>query len=128
MPPLFAPQPAAFGLDISDSSVKVALLRKHGRTVMAEHVFAAPIPDGLIVEGEIKDVPGVASALRRILEPLSKSLPIGVVTALPESKTFLETITVEKQENGVLADRLLEVLPEYLPLPPDEVYRDSALI
>ena len=113
--------PTAFGLDLSDTAVKIAQLRRAGRTFIVESLTEIVVPPDLLKNGEIQDAEHLAVELTKRLVPHQKTLVEGVVVALPESKTFVQTITIAKKEGAAFEQQLLEALPEYLPLPLEEM-------
>lgn len=120
--------PIAFGLDISDTTVKIAQLRRSGRTFVAELIKEIIIPPGLVKNGEIQNIQQLASELIKLFSPFRKQLTDGVIASLPESKTFIQTIVIPKSDGSTLPAQLAESLPEYLPLPLEEMYQDNAVI
>ncbi len=109
--------PAAFGLDISPSGVKFVQLRQTSRGLVLE--AAGNVPRLNRTDGELPDNPEerrkhLAFALK------GHGLATSVVASLPESKTFIEIVSVKKDNSDPFDKRLLETLPEYLPLPVEE--------
>ena len=121
-------EPLAFGLDLSDTTIKIAKLRRAGRQHAVDLLEEFVIPPGLITNGEIQNIDNLGKELNQLLLPFKKQLPDGVITALPEAKTFIQTIVLPKKENSVLSEQLETAIPEYLPLPLEEMYLDNAII
>src|SRR3989344_4036329 len=119
---------SAFGLDLSDSAVKIAQLRRAGRNFVIESLIEMPIPEGLVKEGEAQNIDEFSQPLIKLLAPHRKELADGVIVSLPESKTFIQTILIAKHEGRTFIQQLEEALPAYLPLPLEEMYQDSAII
>lgn len=120
--------PMAFGLDLSDTTVKIAQLRRAGKNFVIEALAEMPISPNLIKDGEIQNAEQFNPELNKLLQAYRKDLVEGVIVSLPEAKTFIQTIVISKHNSTILASQLEEALPEYLPLPLNEMYQDSAVL
>lgn len=118
----------AFGMDMSDTAIKIIQLKQVSKQLEANVLHIENLSPGTIVDGEIKDVKNLVTSLLKITK--NKKLPLtqNVVAALPESRTFLQTIIVPRKKEIALEERIIDVLPEYLPFDLDEVYFDSLLL
>lgn len=124
----FRPQlPPAFGLALSDRSIKIVQVTRRGTTSTVEAITTLSLPNGSIANGDIANMKAVTQTLAAWLDGNRRKLASGVVVALPEVKTFLQTITIGK-DGAPFADRLRDTLPAYLPLTPEEAYIDSAIL
>jgi Tfp pilus assembly PilM family ATPase len=85
-PPRFLEMPA-FGFDIADEAIRIAHIRKKtGGRFHLETFGTIPLPDGLIVGGDIADVP----ALTTIVTDIKEKFGIEYVKAsVPEQKSYL---------------------------------------
>lgn len=120
--------PQAFGLDISDDSIKIAQFRKRGANVIIDVLISANLPKDTIINGEIKQPDILTNSIKETIEPYKKILSKGVIASLPEPKTFIEVITIPKKEDVLFAAALTEAIPEYVPFLIDEIYFDTKLI
>lgn len=120
--------PMAFGLDLSDSTVKIAQLRRTNKNFVIEALTEMPIGPNLIKDGEIQNTEQFNTEFNKLLQTCRKDLVEGVIVSLPEAKTFVQTIIIPKHNSASLTQQLEEALPEYLPLPLNEMYEDSAMI
>lgn len=120
--------PSGFGLDISSSAIRIVQLSGRGQGISCDVCIEEPVPKGLIANGEINNLDDLSRLVSKALHPYLSQLSTNVVACLPESKTFLQLIAIEKTEGATLAARLAEVLPEYLPMAQEEMSIDSAIV
>ncbi len=130
---LFQPFPNAFGIDISDLSIKVVQLRggsMFGKKKEYELVTARSmaLPPGLIENGELKQPTAVLKYIRRVLDGNGSSVkPIKspwAVASLPESQSFLKVLTIQKPADDILEDDVVFVAQKHIPFEPDTYYLD----
>ena len=120
----------AFGLDISDLSLKIAKLKKKGKFLSLASWGETEIKPGLIEEGEIKDENGLAESIKKSLSQIrgEKLKTNYVVVSLPEKKAFLQVIQMPKMEKEELEEALPFEAENYVPLPIEKVYLDFQII
>lgn len=113
------------GLDISDLSLKLVQLDKRRDKIKIQALSRLNLPPGLIVNGEIKNQLELIKAIRKIISsPLyGKVSSEEVVACLPESKTFIKLIEVQKSPNP-LADVIGSEVEKHVPLELNEIYYD----
>ncbi len=128
---IFAIRKPALGIDISDSSLKIMLLKYSGGTLRVAGFKETAFPQGVIVKDEIKD-PKILKEI--ILDSISKP-EFGkldtklVIASLPESKCFVRTIGTDfplDKEN--LKEELMYEAEQHIPLGINEVYTDFNII
>ena len=56
----------ALGIDISDSRINLALLRKHGDSVKLLKAAGCPAPEGAIKNGNIENAAALAKAIKKL--------------------------------------------------------------
>ncbi len=56
----------ALGIDISDSRINLALLKKHGDSVKLLKAAGCPVPEGAIKDGNIENAAALAKAIRKL--------------------------------------------------------------
>ncbi len=132
MPMLFSPKNIAFGLDIGDKAVKFVELRRIKNLRGAEKLVLvsfneAPLPDAVIENGEIKNPPAVAAAIKKCIKG-AKGKILGtkaVVASLPESQSYLKIISLpeNKKENFNKFD-VERVLDQHFPIEAEKLYFD----
>jgi type IV pilus assembly protein PilM len=114
----------AFGLDISDSSIKIAQLEKKGRGFKLKNFNRFALPAGIVEEGEIKDE-------KKLIEKLKESIS-GVkgekiktkyaVCSLPEQHAFVKVINFPKMTIEEIKRAIKWEAEANIPFSLDEVY------
>ena len=117
------------GLDISDLSLKLVQLNKIGGKIKIQALGKISLPEGLIVEGEIKNEEEVANIIKKLIDKpkYGKVSSEMVVACLPETKTFIKLIEIEKTPNN-LADVIETEIEKHVPFLLDEIYYDWQVI
>jgi len=120
----------AFGLDISDSSVKIAKLeKKRGKFLVASYGQTEMKP-GVVVSGIIKNEKVLAETIKSTLNSIKgKKLKTKYAfISLPEEKSFLQVIQMPKMSPEELKSAVIFEAENYIPLPIDQVYLDFQTI
>lgn len=124
--------PPVIGLDISDSSLKAAALKKSGDGMFdlvawGKGYFA----ENTIVDGEIKSQDGFQKTLAEVLTGEKSNFPKTkyITASLPEEKAFLRILELplglkEKE----LAEALKYEIEANIPMALDEVYYDHEIV
>lgn len=89
-PPVFLTLPAA-GIDISDTSIKYLDARRTPRGLIPHSFDTLRLPNGIIVDGVVKDVDRLAEALQDVCDMHERRF---VNVALPEELVYLYTLEV----------------------------------
>lgn len=115
----------SIGLDISDLALKLVQLRKKGNKIKIQAIGRTSVPEGAIVNGEIINDEEVVKAIRNLIEnPKYGSVSSDkVVACLPESKTFVKLIRVEKSVNQI-SDIIESEITKYIPFSLEDIYYD----
>ena len=116
----------AFGLDISDLSLKIAKLEKTRDFLKLVSFGKGEIPPGIIEEGEIRDEKSLTEIIKNSLNQVKgKRLKTKyVIASLPEEKSFLDLIRIPKVKGEELASAVRFEVENHIPLPLEEVYFD----
>jgi type IV pilus assembly protein PilM len=121
--------PCPMGLDISDLSIKLIQFKKRGDKIKIQAIGKTNLPKGVLVDGEIKDRETLVRFLRKIIAHPDYGKVIGneVVACLPETRTFLKVVDIEK---GVpdIEEAICGELIKHIPVPIDEMYYDFQAI
>lgn len=123
-------KPEAFGLDISDLSLKIVKLRKKGKFLSLSYFSQKELKPGLVKEGQVRDEDKLALIIRETLQKIDKR-KLGtkhVVASLPEEKAFLQVIQMPKMPEDDLKSAVIYEAENYIPLPIEEVYLDSQVV
>lgn len=129
MPDFLNLKPEAFGLDISDLSLKIVKLKQENNSFNLSIFGEKEIRPGIIKEGEIKEEKELADALKEAIKSLgARMLGKYVVASLPEEKAFLQVIQLPKMSEEDLNSAVIFEAENYIPLPIDQVYLDYEVI
>jgi len=118
----------AIGVDISDLSIKFALMEKRGNKIRLVLLKKQDISSGAIEKGEIKDGQLVSQAVQKAVQVLEKEargcFKKAVIT-LPEEKSFVDIIKLPilKEEDNLSSMVGFEA-ENVIPFPLSEVYYD----
>ena len=117
------------GLSFSDSILRAVELKKTGEKIKINALSKYRLKPGIICDGEIKNKIELLKAINILL----KKTKFGtfntseVVASLPDSKTFIKLITVEKTINSLIQSIEAEI-EKHIPLPLKNIYFDWQVI
>lgn len=123
-------QPEIFGMDLNDSSLKIAKLKKRRKGFVLESFNEVTIAPGVIKGGLIQN----KEALTQVIQQACKKV-IGkklgtkhVIASLPEEKSFSQIIQMPKMTIEELKLAVPFEAENYIPLTIDNVYLDFETI
>lgn len=123
--------PPAFGLDISDFTIKfVRMERRFGGELTIAAFGEAKLPEGVVVEGEIKKEKELSSFLKNNLfdahaKPFHDRF---VVATLPEEKSFVHAVQLPKMRPEDVGKAVRWELESVVPLPIGELVFDHEIL
>ncbi len=120
----------AFGLEISDFSLKAFWLRKKINNYEIAGYNRLRLPKGLVVEGEIKKESEVALLVQELIsfaKPQKITTPY-VVSSLPENKTFVRVIKVPQMGKSDLEEAVKWEAENHIPMSIDDAYLDWQIL
>jgi len=122
----FSTAETAFGLDISDQSLRLIQIAKAGRRLKIKSYNEIKLPAGCLIKGEINQPEILAKNLEKLIKTKfgRGELSREAIIALPETETFLKTLEIEAERSEELPDKIKQILPQSLPLNLDELYWD----
>ena len=123
---LFNPTIEAFGIDISDLSIKIAKLSdKRGNLILTSY-GRANIPAGIIDKGKIQKEDELVNLIKKSVNNVDgeKLKTDFVVCSLPEQEAFVMTIQLPLLKTSEIREAAKWKLEEYIPLKIEEVYFD----
>lgn len=122
--------PPAFGLDISDFSLKIAALEKDAKHWKLAGFTATSIPSGIIIDGEVKEEEKAIPILKESLSVVRRSGITSryVVASLPEEKAFIRVIQLPKMKYGEVREAVKWEAENNIPMSIDEIYLDWQII
>jgi type IV pilus assembly protein PilM len=130
MPDFLTLKPEAFGLDISDLSLKIIRLKKKGNFFDLASFGEQEVTPGIVKEGEIKKEEDLVNIIKNALskvegEPIRTNY---VISSLPEEKAFLQVIRMPRMSEEDLKSAVIYEAENYIPLPIEDVYLDFQIV
>lgn len=118
--------PPAFGLDISDLSVKFAELTLSGNSYLPRFFGEVKVPDGVILSGEIKKSGELVAVLKDGLRDARgrKVTSRFCVASLPEEKSFVRVIELPPVKAEDLAKAVGWEIEGVIPLRHEDIFYD----
>lgn len=116
----------AFGLDISDLSIKIIELKKKAQSFKLTSYGEFAVPPNVITGGEIKDKKVLAELIKKSLPKIKgrRLSTNNVVVSLPEEKSFTQVIQMPIMDQDELKTAVQYEAENYVPLPMEKVYLD----
>lgn len=120
----------AFGLDLSDLSVKVIQLKGDGNEIKLKSYGSVAIPLGSISDGEIIKKENVVVSIKKAIEKAEpeKIRSKKVICSLPETKGFLRIINLPKMDEEEIREAIKWEIEANIPLSVDQVCYDWQLL
>ncbi|MBU2036667.1 type IV pilus assembly protein PilM [Patescibacteria group bacterium] len=125
-----SPKINSFGIDLSDLSIKIACLKKHGGNFYLASFGRQEIREGLIVNGEIKKEDELIGLIKEAVKKV-KGRPLKTkycVASLPETVSFVQVIKMPLMDAKELSEAVKWELEAHIPLSKDEIYYDWQII
>jgi type IV pilus assembly protein PilM len=118
-----------FGLDVSDLSIKMVQLKKNKGKNKIQALGKYNLKEGFISNGEIINAEGLVQAIKQLIsKPIYGSITTkNIVACLPENKTFIKTLLIEKSANQLI-DMIISEIESTIPYGLDEIYYDWQII
>ncbi|MEO8065845.1 MAG: type IV pilus assembly protein PilM [Candidatus Doudnabacteria bacterium] len=114
----------AFGLDISDNSIKIMQLdqTKNGfkPSVFANSALSDKVISNHMIINEKRLADNISDALLRAVGLTTKF----VVCSVPEAKSFVRTLTIQKMSDSEIDSSVPFEIEQEIPIPVDQVYLD----
>jgi len=123
--------PPAFGLDLSDLSLKIAFLKRHGKEIRLESFGRCEIPQGIIKEGEIQKKDELIKIIKKALEKEVKGKKLKtryVICSLPEQHAFVQVIQMPKMKFAEAKEAVKWEAEANIPMSIDEVHMDWQIV
>lgn len=117
------------GLDISDSSLKLVQLNKRRNIFKIQAIGKMDFPEKLLNKGEVINKENLIKAIKTITEKpqYGKVSSNEAIVCLPESKTFIKLIKIEKTPNAI--ENIIEAeIEKHVPMAIGDVYYDWQVI
>lgn len=120
----------AFGLDISDSSVKIILLQKIGKNIRPKSFSASIFPRQIVVKDVIKEPEKLAEIIKKTIKaakPHAINTPY-VIASLPESRSFVRLFDLPPMKKNEVEEAVRWEAEQHIPLAADQVELDWQII
>ncbi|MCK5084989.1 MAG: type IV pilus assembly protein PilM [Candidatus Pacebacteria bacterium] len=127
---IFRDNLSAFGLDLSDRSIKVAQLRKKRGKINLFSYGREDISKGLIVNGEIKNEEEVVRLIKKTLSN-AKPNPIKskfVIYSIPEPKGFIRVVRIPYSKKDDIEQAVRYEAEQLFPIDINEAYVDWQIL
>ncbi len=115
-----------FGLDISDSSLKLISFRKRNKQIKLVSYNQIEVPEGYFIDGEIKEKEKIIELIQALISTTKgeKIKTPYLISTLPETKTFIKLIEIPVSFEKVDLEIIKKEIIQHIPLPLEEVYLD----
>lgn len=118
----------AFGLDISDISIKVMQLKQRDKSFLPSAFIDFALPPKLISNHLITSEDKLAENIGYALSKAGKLDTKYVVASVPEAKSFVRLIEIAKLPESEIEGAIPWELEQDIPVPIDQVYLDWQII
>ncbi len=115
------------GVSIGGSSIKVAELKKSGKSFALQRFGIAQLPEDAIVNREIINHMGVVDSVRSLVDQL-KIKGRSVVTSVSGAGVIVKKILLDQVPQKELADAVLWEAEQYVPFNMNEVVHDFQVL
>lgn len=125
-------KPVSIGIDISEKNIKGVLLEKQPDGFAIVAYTLQEIPQGILSEKEINDPKQMGEYIERVVRELQEGhLHHTIISvALPETETFLTTLTLHTAETSpeALAPLIQEEIKQHIPIDSEHLLCDWQII
>ncbi|MBI2356201.1 MAG: pilus assembly protein PilM [Candidatus Doudnabacteria bacterium] len=118
----------AFGLDISDASIKLMSLKPHEQSLIPEAFTNVPLPPKIINNHLIASEQRLAESINYALSKAGKLDTKYVVASLPEARSFVRLLNMAKMSDSEIEGAIPWELEQDIPMPVDQVYLDWEVV
>ena len=120
----------AFGLDLSDRSLKIVQFEKHKDGLSLSNFIKKDIPQNIVQGGVIKNEEELVDILRKSLKEIKRDglKNKRVICNLPEEKVFIRVIQLPLMKKEEIANAVYWEAEAHIPLNANEVYMDWQVI
>ncbi|MFH0852675.1 MAG: type IV pilus assembly protein PilM [bacterium] len=123
-------KPSAFGLDLSDLSLKLVWLKNDGRHIELAGFGRFDIPETVIEEGTIKKEKELIEIIKKSLAE-TKGDKINTpycVVSLPERESYIRIVHLPKMKEGEIGEAIKWELESNIPVSLGDLYFDWQMI
>ena len=121
--------PPAFGLDISDLSLKIVFLKRQGKGFQLHTFGEFPIAPGVVERGEVKQEDVLAQTIKKAVKSFGSKLSTKhVIASLPEEQAFLQVMQLPRMKKEELEHAVRFEAENYVPHAIEKVYLDFQVV
>jgi type IV pilus assembly protein PilM len=123
-------KPSAFGLDLSDLSIKLALLEKTGREIKLVSFSRQEIPEAVIESGVIKKENELIEIIKKTISQAKgrKVKTKYCVVSLPETESYIRVVQLPKLKEEEIAEAIKWEVEANIPMSVNDIYFDWQVI
>lgn len=127
---IFEIQPAAFGLDISDLTVKLVKLKLENNDIKLASFGKIIMPPGIIKEGKIQNEPELIKIITQLFNDLQgeKIKNKYVIASLPEQESFVRVVQTARVKEEDLPLAVQSAIEANIPMKINDLYFDWKII
>ncbi len=120
----------AFGLDISDQTLRLVQFFNSNKKNKLQLYNEISLPNDCIINGEIKQEAIFIDNLKKLIKTKHGNGTVSkkAIIVLPETETFLKTISITCENPNDLENLILESINKNIPLESEEIYRDWQVV
>lgn len=118
------PKKAAFGVDVSDLSLKIVQFKKNKKDLKASFFLKQNIPKSIIEGGVIKKPEELSQEINQMIKKARKKSLQGdrAICNLPEEKVFIKIIQLPKMKQEEIDKAIKWEAEAYIPINIEDVY------
>lgn len=121
----FQKKRASFGLEITDTAIKIAFLKKRGDHILIKDIVQIKIQPNIVQKGEIQDTEKLSFAIKDALNKTRPRIKTPfVITCIPEANTLVGNIVMPHMTDEELDEGVIWEIEQHIPLSLEEVYTD----
>ncbi|MCX6784810.1 MAG: pilus assembly protein PilM [Candidatus Komeilibacteria bacterium] len=116
----------SFALDISEATLRLVQLKKGASGIRLVSFGEISLPEGVLVNGQIKDNDKVVSHLKELIHRVNGQyiLTPYVRACLPEPKSFIKLVDLTYPNSTQVESEISSLISQHFPYNADEVYWD----
>lgn len=120
----------AFGLEITDTNIRIMKLIRHHNRLVVIAVGGGALEENIVKNGAVKDEKKLAAEIKSLVNRIigQKTKPRYVVVSLPEKKAFLQVIKMPRLTGKEMRAAVVFQAENYIPLALEKVYLDFETI
>lgn len=121
---------SAFGLDLSDLSIKIACLKKTGASLGLVSFGREEIPEKTIEDGVIKNEDELINTIKKAVSQVKgkKISTQNCIVSLPETEAYVRMVQLPRLKKEEIGEAIRWEIEANIPVAVDDIYYDWQLI